>query len=164
MKRKVTLIVAAVGLIVFSAAAIQFTSNPSFCSSCHSISPLVSSWEESSHNEVNCLACHAEPGAVGLIKRKAYGLRELYVHVTDPEAVPKAQSDTWAFSQRCLDCHEEVHPEREDQVAALSHNKRHFEMEMSCITCHVGIVHNEDEYNPIPSREICLTCHSTTFQ
>ncbi|MDW7674759.1 MAG: NapC/NirT family cytochrome c [Bacillota bacterium] len=164
MKYKITIIVALIGLVVVGAAAIKLTSQPSFCSSCHSISPLVESWETSSHQNVSCMSCHAEPGLVGLVKRKAYGLHELYVHVTNPEVVPKAQSDTWEFSQRCLDCHDDIRPGSDPQLSPLSHNKRHFELEMPCLTCHEGLVHREEQFDPLPSREVCLNCHGSTFE
>lgn len=164
MKYKVTIIVAVIGLFIVGVAAMKITSQPSFCSSCHAISPLVESWENSSHQDVSCMACHAEPGLEGLIKRKAAGLKELYVHITNPAAVPKTNSDTWGFSQRCLDCHENIRPDHPEQVSQLSHNRRHFEIEMPCATCHEGLVHREDQFDPIPSREVCITCHGTTFQ
>ncbi len=163
MKYKVTGIVAVIGLLILSAAAIQLTSRPSFCASCHSIAPLVASWEQSSHQHVSCLSCHADPGVVGLVKRKVYGLHELYVHVTNPDAVPMASADTWGFSQRCLDCHQNVRPDHENQVAALSHNRRHFEIEMACVNCHQGIGHYQEQRDPTPSGEVCIQCHGTNF-
>jgi trimethylamine-N-oxide reductase cytochrome c-type subunit TorC len=164
MKYKITMIVAVIGLIIVGAAAMKLTSQPSFCSQCHAISPLVASWEESVHQNISCMSCHAEPGVVGLIKRKAFGLKELYVHFTNPEIVPEAKSDTWAFSQRCLDCHENIRPEHPQQVSQLAHNRRHFELEMTCVSCHEGVAHPRDGVDPLPSLDGCIRCHGTTFQ
>lgn len=160
MKYKITIIIAVIGLIIVSAAGIQYTSQPSFCANCHSIAPLVDTWEVSVHQNVSCMACHAEPGVAGAIERKAKGLHELYVHITNPDVVPEADSDTWEFSQRCLDCHDDL-----QEVSPMAHNQRHFEMEITCVSCHVGVAHPEPGEKAIPTREeSCTPCHGTAFQ
>ncbi|MGF7186747.1 trimethylamine-N-oxide reductase cytochrome c-type subunit TorC [Desulfitispora alkaliphila] len=159
MKYKIITVIGVLGLMVLGVAGFHFTSQPSFCSNCHSISPLVDSWENSVHQNVSCMACHAEPGFTGAVERKANGLRELYVHVTNPEAVPQAQSDTWEFSQRCLDCHEDV-----QEQSPLSHNQKHFDLEIPCVTCHEGVDHPEPGESGKATRESCVQCHGTTFQ
>jgi nitrate/TMAO reductase-like tetraheme cytochrome c subunit len=49
-------------------------------------------------------------------------------------------------------------------VSQLAHNRRHFELEMTCVSCHLGVAHPRDGAEPIPSREVCIRCHGTTFQ
>ena len=51
------------------AGAIIATGKPGFCNSCHVMNPYYDNWEQSAHNEVNCLI-----GRVNYMKKgREYG-------------------------------------------------------------------------------------------
>jgi len=152
-KLKWVIVISGILLIFFAVAAVEVTSQPRFCYSCHEMGPLYEAWQDSFHKDIACLKCHAEPGVSGLIRTKAKGLRELYVHFTNPQVEPREDADTWGFSLRCLECHDEV------KEKGGPHNKKHFEMKFVCVKCHEGIGHDAELSNKLPSREICAQCH-----
>ena len=153
-RKKLLLTIAISGflLVVLSVGVIEFTSQPRFCYNCHEMGALYDAWEQGKHKEVACLKCHAEPGVAGLVRTKAKGLREVYVHFTNPQIEPEEKADTWEFSQRCLACHDNI------QAPGGPHNEKHFEMEFVCVKCHSGVAH--DPGYESPSAEVCAQCHS----
>ncbi|TET59618.1 hypothetical protein E3J48_07640, partial [Candidatus Aerophobetes bacterium] len=59
--RALIIIGALVFIVVVTFAGFEVTSSPRFCSTCHNMKPYYESWKTSSHNEVNCIKCHADP-------------------------------------------------------------------------------------------------------
>lgn len=89
--------------------AMEFTSRSDFCVSCHEMKPMYTSWQVSRHAQVACIKCHAEPGAIGFIKTKVKALGEVYLHFRGAYKKPiTIESETTAFSNRCLKCHENI--------------------------------------------------------
>lgn len=152
-KLKLLIIVSGFLLVALTVIGVEFTSQPRFCYNCHEMGTVYQSWQTSFHKDISCLKCHAEPGVTGLVRTKAKGLREVWVHFTNPQIEPKADADTWEFSQRCLDCHGEI------RGKVGPHNEKHFEMEFTCVSCHEGIGHQPGKNDQLPSREICKKCH-----
>ncbi|MCK4419745.1 NapC/NirT family cytochrome c, partial [Candidatus Aerophobetes bacterium] len=70
-----------VAILVVSLVGFEVTSLPIFCSSCHNMKPYYESWKVSSHNEVNCIKCHSDPGLVPYLKTKANGLVEVGIYL-----------------------------------------------------------------------------------
>ncbi|MCX6160136.1 MAG: NapC/NirT family cytochrome c [Ignavibacteriae bacterium] len=68
--------------IVFLAASAEYTSRPGFCPTCHYMEPFYQSWKTSSHNKINCVECHFEPGLSGKIKGKMNGLVQIVSYVS----------------------------------------------------------------------------------
>src|SRR5660397_243781 len=58
---------------------LNYTSEPGFCASCHSIEPYEASWEGSTHEAVGvtCIDCHFDTGALGYIEGKVYSFMKL---------------------------------------------------------------------------------------
>ncbi len=150
---KLIIIVSGLLLIALMILGVEFTSQPRFCYNCHEMGPLYEAWQISFHKDISCLRCHAEPGIAGLIRTKAKGLREAYNHFTNPQSEPKAETDTWEFSLRCLECHDEI------KGKGGPHNEKHLEMEFVCVSCHKGIGHQPDKNNKLPPGTICKKCH-----
>ncbi|WP_366924480.1 NapC/NirT family cytochrome c [Metallumcola ferriviriculae] len=153
-KRNLKLIILVSGflLIAVTILGVEFSSQPRFCYNCHEMGMVYEAWQTGFHQDISCLKCHAEPGIDGLIRTKAKGLREVYVHFTNPQIEPKAEADTWEFSQRCLACHD-------IKGKGGPHNEKHFAMEFTCVSCHKGIGHDPDKNDKLPSRDICQKCH-----
>ena len=142
---------------VFTAWSVAYTSKSNFCGACHEMGTLHQTWSSSSHKNVDCIECHSEPGVRGMVKAKANGLRELYVHVTSSEIKPKAE----AKDINCLSCHQDKVNTNVDRALAAKnpHTVKHFDNGMTCISCHTGLVHNAKMNKTVPGRETCVTCH-----
>ncbi|MCD8511780.1 MAG: NapC/NirT family cytochrome c [Bacillus sp. (in: Bacteria)] len=80
------------------------TSTNEFCASCHSMAPQVYTFEASSHSNIDCVACHIEPGVVNYVEAKIFGLYELYVTVTNSER-PIIHSPYPISNEACERCH-----------------------------------------------------------
>ncbi len=60
-------------LIVVLLLAMQASSTPRFCGSCHIMKPYYLSWQQSRHNRIACIECHISPG-IGAELRTAAAL------------------------------------------------------------------------------------------
>ncbi|WP_110954901.1 cytochrome c3 family protein [Anaerosinus massiliensis] len=142
--------------ILSTAGAVAYTSQSDFCGSCHEMSPMYKTWAASGHKDIACAECHEEPGALGVVKSKAKGTKELYLHMTGDFSAPKAD----ARDVNCYGCHQdkvknvETAAERKDP-----HTKKHFDNGMNCLSCHSGLVHDEMKNKTLPSRATCVSCH-----
>ena len=146
----------AAGLLCIAWSA-EYTSRSDFCAGCHEMAPMYQTWTMSSHKNVACVDCHSEPGLKGLIKEKAKGMKEVYLHITGSYAV--IQADTSEIN--CYSCHQDKVKTNAEQALAIKspHTVKHFANGMNCVTCHSGLVHNEKLNQAVPSREQCTTCH-----
>jgi len=144
-------------ILLFTGFSVSYTSSTSFCANCHEMEPFRQSWSLSSHKNVDCIECHSAPGLEGVVKTKANGLKQLYLHVTQSEFNPKAPPN----DIHCLSCHQERVKTDTDlaEIRKNPHTVKHFENGMNCLSCHTGMVHNEKLNNALPSRDICVTCH-----
>lgn len=154
-------ILSGLALVIVAVWSIKYTSQPSFCHSCHEMQPMYQAWQTSAHREVNCLSCHSDPGVGGLLRTKMKGLGEVYKHFTGTYERPiTITADTEAFSARCLRCHQDIF--RRAGANLGPHNEAHRQMGMQCARCHQPLVHNPEQNTRPPSREICVGCHGTT--
>lgn len=150
----------AVGVFTFfllSAWSIGYTSRSEFCNTCHEMNKEYCTWQASAHKNVSCVSCHSEPGAMGVVKEKAKGMREVYVHITGvPETIKADERDI-----NCYSCHQDKVKTDLDKALAMKdpHTQKHFSNGMTCISCHSGLVHNVKLNNTVPSRETCSNCH-----
>ncbi|MHB1125929.1 MAG: cytochrome c3 family protein [Bacillota bacterium] len=154
------IVVLGLGLIVTAIIGMEYTSRPAFCPTCHEMNPMFRTWLTSSHRNVSCLSCHGEPGVAGLIRTKLDGLEQVYRHVTNSYKRPiTITSDTRAFSQRCLACHQDIDKAEKNAATTGPHNPKHVSAGLTCTQCHKGLVHNEKTNQTMPSRDTCRSCH-----
>ncbi|HWJ03620.1 MAG TPA: NapC/NirT family cytochrome c [Verrucomicrobiae bacterium] len=172
LKRVIIVLGVLLIIAIGTAATFIVTSTPQFCANCHEISPMVTSWQQFSHNKVGCLHCHAEPGFGGYVKRKIGGLNEVYKHFTGQ--VPQALNPR-ITQQTCISCHNGSQnfpgaanvfdPSFRPQKVNFPHTF-HLEMGQDCMKCHKSIVHGIEPKNPerntnkINFHPICSTCHA----
>jgi len=137
-RRRKSLLIWIVALALFVAAgfgAWTYTSTPTFCGSCHEITPSTTGWAKSAHaEEATCMDCHADEGLTGEFVAHIGGLQEAYVHVTQgPD-----ESDIRGFvpAERCLACHEK-------DWAKLPAD--HPTKEAPCGVCHRDSAHVNDK-------------------
>lgn len=148
--------------LVLLLASIEITSHSKFCSTCHYMKPFYKSWEESSHSEVKCSACHFAPGFRSKIRAKIEGLMMVGRYWTKLYL----KSKPWAEipDESCL--REGCHDKRllEGQVAF---NKIVFDHEvhladlkrgkqLRCTSCHSQIVQGD---HITVTNSTCFICH-----
>ncbi|SJZ66797.1 NapC/NirT family cytochrome c [Selenihalanaerobacter shriftii] len=145
-------------LIVFSVGAIEYTSTPQFCNSCHVMDEAYQTWENTTHKDVNCLKCHADSGIIGKVKVKIAGTRQLYQVVTNnvPEEIVAHVPD-----KRCIKCHKDIGQVSKVENIKIPHDS-HMEKDLECVTCHEDVVHAESLKASKPSMDTCAKCHDVT--
>ena len=142
---------------------LNYTSEPGFCASCHSIEPYEASWEGSTHEAVGvtCIDCHFDTGALGYIEGKVYSFMKLTQWVVgEEEQKPEAHKTVVAGS--CRQCHS-------DPKATFIPHGFHTEVaNLDCIECHSGIVHGselvgEEKPQAAADPSFCNNCHTGDF-
>ena len=157
----------AIGIPVVIAVVVvlglEMFSDPEFCSSCHNMKPYYESWETSSHNEVNCIKCHSDPGLVPYLKTKVNGLVEVAIYLSGNLAT-NYQSEVSDASCLREGCHsqEKLKEETLDFEKGISfEHKTHLDtlkddFRLRCTSCHSQIV--QDEHISVAS-STCFSCH-----
>ncbi|SJZ57929.1 NapC/NirT family cytochrome c [Selenihalanaerobacter shriftii] len=139
------------GIVGFG--TIKYTERPEFCTSCHEIQPAYNSWSTSTHDGVNCMECHADPGTLGLLKRKLFATKEIYKHITGQTENIEGEVP----GERCLECHEEIGELKEIDQLNIPHQK-HLDANVECAACHENVVHGSAGYRR-PGMKVCSKCH-----
>lgn len=137
-------LVAALGIIMLS--AVKATSQPTFCVRCHELAPAVESWEKYSHQAVTCLECHADPGAIGVIKRKVGAYKEIYLHFFGEE---NREMEAKVNFENCVLCHTGKRASKYPQArnitkgneALVGVHKDILAGKISCLNCHRETAH-----------------------
>jgi len=151
-----------VGVGVFSVTAVEMTSQPGFCNSCHIMHPYYDSWTQSKHAEVKCLECHLRPGFAGLIKGKINGLAQAVdcavgrvgtkpsATVIDASCLRSQCHNTSELAAKPIDCN----------GVRFTHEK-HIDKTVDGIKITCGTCHNHFEGNAHFSvdHNACFVCH-----
>jgi len=154
-------------------AAMVYTNQPIFCTSCHEMSLHYATWRQSAHKGVGCEECHVMPGTLNMFKSKFKALRLVKEHAAgDVRAVAIQGHVPDANCKRC-------HPQTPDLITyhglKITH-RAHWGMGISCTYCHDRVVHgpkwmytgvsktekvNTDvtAYKFTPTMEGCFRCH-----
>ena len=88
--------------------AIAFSGTPGFCGLCHTMDPELKAYAMSPHKDVECAACHINPGLGGFVKAKANGTKQLLHIITGqyPTPIePPDHADLPPVAVTCLTCH-----------------------------------------------------------
>jgi nitrate/TMAO reductase-like tetraheme cytochrome c subunit len=144
-------------VVVAGASAVHYTSQPSFCGSCHEMEVTHSGWTKGSHAKTDCYACHVDSTLAGHIYAKANGLRQVYVHFTH-EKVDMDRVTAHVPNQRCQRCHDTQDKEKLGERLVLAHAK-HLEAKLECTVCHLNSGHSKEAFVGF-TRESCQECHS----
>jgi nitrate/TMAO reductase-like tetraheme cytochrome c subunit len=151
------LVVASVGTY----GMVHFTARSEFCNSCHIMEPYYSSWQHSSHNQVACVQCHYEPGALETFEGKFKALSQLAKYVTRT-----AGTKPWAevSDQSCMrsGCHSLRLLEGPVQFGRVKFEHRTHLLEsrrgrrLRCTSCHSQIVQGQ---HIAVTDSVCFGCH-----
>ncbi len=149
--------------VIVLAATAEYTSRPSFCPTCHYMEPFYNSWKSSSHNKIQCVQCHFEPGLEGKIKGKLNGLVQIVSYVSTSYKKRKPWADIPDNTCSREGCH--VNQSIQDTVyetkGILFNHKHHLSelrrgKKLKCTSCHSQIVqgsHMQVTYGT------CFNCH-----
>lgn len=135
------------GLYLLFQVGYYATSGPSFCASCHEVEQYVTSWEDSSHSNINCLQCHQPNGELGKIHAKARGLNYVIQHFSGDYTIP---TQAQIFEQNCIQCHL-GDDENQPNATKLANTDKvnHYatiKNSQSCLECHREAGHAVDIY------------------
>ena len=139
--------------------AVQISSTPTFCGSCHIMQPYYQSWARSKHNKIACVECHISPGIGAEVRKKYEAVSMVVKYVTNTYSTnPWAEVDDAA----CLRCHErrllegkeQFHDVIFDHTPHLTESRRG--LHLRCTSCHSQIVQGS-HISVTPTT--CFLCH-----
>lgn len=137
------LLVSLVGCIVVIGGGygvLSFTNSPTFCSSCHEMTPEYATYTVSAHDQISCVQCHIKPGFINMMTHKVKSLKEVYYHFTGaPDQIVQTTAEA-VTNQNCLQCHSLNRDVIAPNGLTIDHQK-HIQEGIPCITCHSGVVH-----------------------
>ena len=157
---KISLLLA--GVLIFTTIAVEVTSQPGFCNSCHIMNTFYASWKVSDHSNVNCLDCHLQPGFTGYVKGKLNGLAQLVDCVVGRVGT---KPSAFVLDVSCLrsECHSIEELSSKDivfQDIKFNHGS-HIDSQIDGVTITCGLCHShfEGEEHFKVNVEACYTCH-----
>ncbi len=164
-KLLITISIAIPVVLLLSFVSVQFTSRPSFCSTCHYMEPYYQSWATSSHNNVDCVKCHFPPGIAGTIRGKLEGLVQVvnYMASSYIRRKPWAEIDNASCLQSgCHDTRMLKGKVKFKNNVVFDHDSHLGEMRrgksLRCTSCHSQIVQGD---HMVVTETACFLCHFT---
>jgi nitrate/TMAO reductase-like tetraheme cytochrome c subunit len=157
----VALVVFVPGGAAFTFLAVEVSSQPRFCGTCHNMRPYYDSWKTSTHNHIACVECHIPPGFESEVRKKYEALSMVARYFTGTYSTnPWAEVD----DQACLrsGCHvKRVLLGRELFQGVLFDHQPHLaEMrrakQLRCTSCHSQIVQGS---HIAVTESTCFLCH-----
>ncbi|HEU4403287.1 MAG TPA: cytochrome c3 family protein, partial [Candidatus Polarisedimenticolia bacterium] len=145
--------------VVATGTAVEISSRPAFCGSCHIMKPYYASWQRSTHHNVACVDCHIPPGVTAEFRKKWEALSMVARYFTGTYGTnPWTEID----DASCLRCHERrLLSGRElfgdvlfDHAAHLSGMRRG--KTLRCTSCHSQIVQGS---HIAVTASTCILCH-----
>lgn len=145
------------------------------CAGCHEMNREYSTWQISTHSKVDCINCHMQSDWNGLANFKLKQTVWTLKHYSGLYGKGSIELKGTIVNETCLKCHSlaKVTPSGD---LIIPHD-RHLDEEVACITCHVGLVHRQEQpvtaknqnYQVIvdnellvqvkPKMYVCLRCH-----
>ena len=151
-------VVVGLGLLA-TYGAMEASSKPPFCGSCHIMKPYYESWKDSNHANIDCVDCHIPPGITAELRKKYEALSMVVRYFTATYGTnPWAEVEDTA----CLDCHERrllvgqemfgsVMFDHGPHLAELRRGKR-----LRCTSCHSQMVQGS---HIAVTQTTCSLCH-----
>jgi nitrate/TMAO reductase-like tetraheme cytochrome c subunit len=145
--------------IVGLGAAVEMTSRPRFCGSCHIMRPYYESWKHSSHRNIACVECHIAPGVTAEIRKKWEALSMVTRYFTGTYG-----TNPWTEIEdaACLRCHERRLLMGKETIGDVlfDHSNHLSEMRrgktLRCTSCHSQIVQGS---HIAVTTSTCILCH-----
>ena len=162
---KKTLLLAGVAFVVFiglAAGGVHYSSQTSFCLSCHEMRVYQDEQRLSAHakdanqKEIGCAQCHIPNGNVlRMLGAKAWmGLIDVWVHTTEANleldrAAMQPVARRFTDDANCLSCHKDRQRNAKNDgpistEGSLAHNNYDGQKKQSnagCVSCHQNLAH-----------------------
>jgi nitrate/TMAO reductase-like tetraheme cytochrome c subunit len=137
---------------------IVLTSDPGFCSRCHSMVTPVDQWKQSTHANVNCTGCHVDPGVIHSLEHKVLALKEVYDELFGSGQMPADIKQP--KNENCLQCHNVSRTVSPSGDIKIPH-QQHVQMQgLRCTDCHFNVVHSRrGTPGGPPPMDVCYMCH-----
>ena len=154
MKLKITALVI-IGILLIYVTTVKVSESNFACGYCHT--DQHERWAASTHETVDCLECHIDPGISGAIDAQVNGLQNLYVSITKGNEIKPHEDPIPISTENCMSCHAAIFlvtelgwedlPDNSLKVQGLKIGHRiHVEKyNIMCVECHRGIVHRDPE-------------------
>lgn len=145
--------------LVAMGTAMEVSSQPQFCGSCHIMKPYYESWTESSHRNIACVDCHIPPGVTAELRKKYEAVSMVARYFTGTYGTnPWAEID----DASCLNCHQrrllagrelfgDVLFDHSAHLAGMRRGKK-----LRCTSCHSQIVQGS---HIAVTASTCILCH-----
>ncbi len=103
-------LVLAAGIVAYLliAGLLDWANSTRFCgTTCHSMTPEYTAYQESFHARVRCAECHVGPGLGAEVEAKWQGIRELWLYVTNTyeRPIPSPVENLRPARETCEECH-----------------------------------------------------------
>ncbi|MCC6680311.1 MAG: NapC/NirT family cytochrome c [Phycisphaeraceae bacterium] len=167
----IVMIVAGLGMGGFA----EYSMQHDFCRSCHLMEPYYKAWHESTHNNVECVQCHFEPGLQNTLKGKWEASTQAVKYITNTYgSMPHAE----VRDESCMreGCHEKRLLEGKvnwdiktptgqtvtikfDHTPHLTETRRG--KQLRCVSCHSQIVQGQ---HLVVTVDTCFLCHFKGYQ
>ena len=139
-------------------AALQRTSGPAFCTTCHTMDPFARTYRADVHGGSNagglaaqCTDCHLRHDGVAsyLWTKTRFGLHDIWAQLThDLDAIDwragLSHRADYVFDSGCLQCHRELGEARGNNRAFVAHRPYFLgEIDRKCVGCHQHVGHRD---------------------
>lgn len=154
-----------VALVFFLAISLKFgfrtvVAVTPVCGACHETRAEYTAWKKSSHADVACFDCHAEPGFAGYLGGPIRAARSIAVKFGGGQKPVVALID----DDNCLICHDTIMDDVVVKDGVKVAHRQIIDSSRRCSDCHAGVGHTvkgELSYAQYPSMDKCLPCHSS---
>jgi nitrate/TMAO reductase-like tetraheme cytochrome c subunit len=139
--------------IIFALVAAG-TSSPSLCGKCHTVRMAYDQWQNSTHKNISCTACHFKPGIYGYAYGALRGSENLLAYVFK-SPIP-LQADI--ANETCFNCHKDVGEKTtcgERQI--LVKHKEIINAGFLCADCHGSVAHERTPDKPFIMSPVSYT-------
>ncbi|MCL5291379.1 MAG: NapC/NirT family cytochrome c [Actinobacteria bacterium] len=145
-KTVILAVMAAALLMTVTVTALALTSQNFFCAkACHFLMKYdVGAFEQSSHANIQCVACHTPPNIVGYIEHKLGALGELKMTVFGTYEWPinaRAKLAGEIPSENCNTCHSIESRKVTPSTGVIINHKVHIDKGIGCASCHNRVGH-----------------------
>jgi cytochrome c-type protein NapC len=154
-----------IGICLSAALAVKVSnsSDVNYCSSCHTLKPMIDSYREDTHGGNNkygimakCSDCHIpqDDPLTHFVVKSIAGTADLYTeYLTDTSQInwseKRKKREHWVYDSGCLSCHTNLKAVMKLNRKSIMGHKDYFSgtSGMKCVTCHEHVGHlNLSEY------------------
>lgn len=142
---------------VLTETMVEQTGGEPFCSSCHTMSPMVAAYREDIHGgagargvKAKCTACHIPHNnpVSYMVMKSRFGIHDAWAQLTyDLDAIDwqakRNHSGDYVFDSGCLQCHKDLERASEASAASFVAHRPYFlgTIDSKCVTCHNRVGH-----------------------